>query len=98
MKIRVRQPPAVPAIVDGCGHVARCVARHHRTCAGRHDENEMFVVASQRSQICQRPGLLRQSGQNNLKANGLGEQIEVAFFPTTSSVRKSTSSIPSSWA
>ena len=34
----------------------------------------------------------------NLKANGLGEQIDVTFYPTTSSVRKSTSSIPSSSA
>src|SRR5882672_7608008 len=45
--------------------MARSLTRHHRACAGRRDENEMFIVASQRSQMCQRPGLLRQSGEES---------------------------------
>ena len=48
--------------------------------AGRHDETEMLVVAAERSQIRQRPRLLRQSGQAP-EGNGLGEQVEVTFFP-----------------
>ena len=38
-------------------------ARHHRQGPGRHDQAEAFLFARQRSQIRQRPRLLRQPGQ-----------------------------------
>ena len=72
------------------------VARHHRAGAGCHHQTQIVVVAAQRRQICQRPGLLRQPGQEPEGERARRDRSRSRSSPTTSSARKSMSSIPSS--
>src|SRR5580704_19560281 len=60
---RASQPTRVPEGIEGGGGRDDIIARDHRSGAGRYIKAQVFVVASQRSEICQRTRLLRQSGE-----------------------------------
>src|SRR5580693_1667916 len=55
---RASQPSRVAEGIEGGGGRDGIVACGHRWCAGGHAEAQMLVVAAERSEICQRPGLL----------------------------------------
>ncbi len=57
------QPPPLHPVIDGSGQPARRLTRDHRPRRGRDVEAEMLLLAAQRSQIRQRPRLLRQPRQ-----------------------------------
>ena len=63
MKSWVHQPARAFEIVHGGCRGAGAVTGDYRAGRSRHDEDEVLIVASQRSQIRQWPRLLRQSRQ-----------------------------------
>src|SRR4051794_27294889 len=62
-EVEADQSPRRSAIVGRRDRLAGRSPRFDREGRGRDLETEMLVVASERSQICQRPRLLRQPGQ-----------------------------------
>ena len=81
MKTRAIEPPHIhrnrrrPAV----GH--RALARHHRPRRGRNLEAQMLLVAAERPQISPMAASITTISSSTSKANGLGEQIDVTFFP-----------------